>query len=244
MAGDAIGLGGIKPAGELLGAADADEAAPLCLDAVEGELCHRLVVWAMEDGFRFDPEHFQGLSRASPFHAFQQAVHRRNPEFCPPPCPRAGMPLPVAAAAHAAASVPSLVPARGGRGGCNYGHVDSAPANAGCFVVHEGRLLTELDGVRYAIPGGQTDWHEPSRCTAHRGTLEKTGRLAAPRGLLAVARDGSRIYRCELLRRSPIRGHDLENSRAVWMTPDEVRATAEHGLFHSPEAARFADWMR
>jgi len=57
-----------------------------CLDAAKGEVCHRLVLWAMDDGLRLHAEKFPGLTRASPFPAFQKLLHVQHPEFCPPPC--------------------------------------------------------------------------------------------------------------------------------------------------------------
>jgi len=217
------------------------EAEALCLDAAQGEMCHRLVVWAMEDGLRLHPNSFTGLTRASPFHAFQQAMHRRNPEFCPPPCMKDVVPT-----AHPAALAP-LVSTHGSYGSCNYGHADSAPGHAGCFVVHKGRLLTEkltYDGMRYDIPGGQTDWKEPARCTAHREVFEETGYNVAPREMLAVVRNNFRIYRCELVQRHPIGGHDHEISWVGWMSPGEIRDKVRRGQFRFPEAARYADWVR
>lgn len=57
-----------------------------CLTAAEGEVCHRLVLWAMEDGIRLQPALFEGLTATSSFEAFQAAMHEQAPEFCPAPC--------------------------------------------------------------------------------------------------------------------------------------------------------------
>jgi len=241
---NASDLVGMAATGELVDGHDADGVENLCLDVAMGEVCHRLVIWAMEDGLRLYPGSFAGLTRASPLQAFQQVMHQRNPELCPAPCLRDVVTLePLARPASLAPTVST----HGSYGSCNYGHADSTPGHAGCFIVHNGRLLTEkltYDGMRYDIPGGQSDWHEPARCTAHREALEETGYNVAPRELLAVVRNNFHIYRCELLQANPIKGHDHEISWVGWMSPGEVRENVRQHRFRFPEAARYADWMR
>jgi len=222
-----------------------------CLDAAKGEVCHRLVLWAMDDGLRLHAENFKGLSRASPFAAFQKLLHSQHPEFCPPPCAAGDSSATVAPTLEVAAAEavvpPAFSPVMSSRGSCNYGYGDSSPGHAGCFIVRGGRLLTTkltYDGMRYDIPGGQTDWREPARCTAHRETLEETGYNAAPRELLAVVRNNFHIYRCELLQGSPVRGHDHEISWVGWMSYGELRDRAARHRFRFPEATHYADWLR
>jgi len=241
---NATDLEHVAAAGELVDGHSADGVESLCSDAATGEVCHRLVVWAMEDGLRLYPESFTGLTRASPFQAFQQVMHQRNPELCPSPC--LSDVVPIGSLERPAALAP-MVSTYGSHGSCNYGHIDSAPAHSGCFVVHNGRLLTEkltYDGMPYDIPGGQSDWHEPARCTAHREALEETGYNVAPKELLAVVRNNFHIYRCVLLQSNPIKGHDHEISWVGWMSPGEVREKVRQHSFRFPEAARYVDWMR
>lgn len=211
--------------------APVDSTQKLCLTTMKGELCHRLVLWAMQDGLRLHPERYAGLTRKSPLQAFQAVLHQRNPEYCPPPCDTAS---------------PLVAFGIGGRGGCNYGSEDTTPAHAGCFIVSGGRLLTTrlaYEGHRYDIPGGQTDGHEPARCTAHREALEETGYLAAPRELLAVVRNNFHIYRCYLLQSSPVQQRDHEASWVGWLTPSEIQEELHRHRWRFPEASRYAGWV-
>lgn len=48
------------------------------------------------------------------------------------------------------------------------------------------------------------------------------GYLARPRELLAVVRNGFHIYRCELIRGEPVKGHDHEISWVGWMDAGEI----------------------
>jgi len=206
----------------------------ICLDAVEGEMCHRLVTWIMEDGVRFDPEKYAGMSRATPFHEAQAVANAIHPDLCPRPCGAAPPAAPSAESDHEFIR-------------CDYGHEDSKPAHAGCFVVHNGRLLAErltYDGGKFDVPGGQSDWNEPARCTAFRETYEETGYLVAPRELLAVVRNDFHLYRCELLRPEPLKGHDHEISWVGWLSAGEVASKAAQGLWRFPEANRYANWIR
>lgn len=205
----------------------------LCLDAAEGELCHRLVQWILEDGVRLAPERYAGVSRSTPFHAAQAVAHSAHPDLCPRPCGKRPPPAPSTDAAHEV--------------NCDYGHQDSTPAHAGCVVVHDGKLLVErltYDGEKYDIPGGQTDWHEPSRCTAYRETYEETGYVVAPRELLAVVRNDFHVYRCELLRAEPLKGHDHEISWVGWLDADEVAEKVSQGAWRFPEANLYVNWLR
>jgi len=209
-----------------------------CLDASKGELCHRLVTWIMEDGPRFDPGKYVGMNHSTPFHEAQAVAHTHYPDLCPPPCGKA--PPDVAPAGPSAESAHELI-------NCDYGHDDSKPAHAGCFVVHEGKLLAErltYDREKFDIPGGQTNWNEPARCTAYRETYEETGYLVAPRELLAVVRNDFHLYRCELLRPQPLKGHDHEISWVGWMDASEVDAKVSQHMWRFPEAHQYAGWLR
>jgi len=218
---------------------------PVCLDAAEGEICHRLVVWAVEDGLRLHAEEFAGLTRRSSFGAFQAVLHQRHPELCPAPCADAHSPAALSVEAAVLQPVFSFASTSGV--GCNYGRGGDLPAHAGCFVVRGGRLLaTKLtyDGRRYDIPGGQTNWREPARCTAHRETLEETGYNVAPRELLAVVRNNFHLYRCELLQSHPVMGHDHEISWVGWLSASDIQDRVRMGHWRFPEAYRYADWVR
>jgi len=216
-------------------------AEPLCLDAVEGEMCHRLVRWAMEDGARFNPEAYTGVNSSSPFNEVQAMVHAQHPDLCPQPCGAKAAEGPVAAAGGPTAeSAHESI-------GCDFDHGDSKPAHAGCFITRGGKLLAErltYDGSKYDIPGGQTNWREPARCTAYRETYEETGYLARPRELLAVVRNGFHIYRCELIRGEPVKGHDHEISWVGWMDAGEIGNRLSQRAWRFPEANRYASWLR
>jgi len=199
-------------------------------------MCHRLVRWAMEDGARFHPEAYAGVNSSAPFREVQAMVHAQHPDLCPRPC-----------GATAAEAVPAAGPAAESAMSCDYGHQDSKPAHAGCFITHNGRLLAErltYDGSKYDIPGGQTNWREPARCTAYRETYEETGYLAAPRELLAVVRNGFHIYRCELLRGDPVKGHDHEISWVGWLDAGEIHSRLSQRAWRFTEAARYTQWLR
>jgi len=212
-------------------------AAPeFCLDAEAGEMCHRLVTWIQEDGVRFDPEKYAGVTARTTFHEVQALAHTHHPDLCAPPCGKAP-------------PSPTGPEAEGDHGhiNCDYGHEDSKPAHAGCFVVHNGRLLAErltYDHEKYDVPGGQTNWREPARCTAYRETYEETGYLVAPRELLAVVRNDFHLYRCELLRPDPVKGHDHEISWVGWLDVNEIRAKASQHMWRFPESHRYAGWIR
>jgi len=212
--------------------------AGICLDAAQGELCHRLVTWLREDGARFDPAKYAGINRTTQFAQAQAMAHEHYPDLCPPPCgkipPEAPPDEPSAESAHEQIN-------------CDYGHGDSKPAHAGCFVVHNGRLLAErltYDREKLDVPGGQTNWNEPARCTAYRETYEETGYLVAPRELLAVVRNGFHLYRCELLRPEPLKGHDHEISWVGWLSAGEVASNAAQGMWRFPEANSYSGWIR
>ena len=77
-----------------------------------------------------------------------------------------------------------------------YDDPESPPANsikpsASAFVVHEGRLLLtrRSDNGNWSIPGGAQDPGESLSRTAQRETLEETGILVRPEGLVGVFTD-------------------------------------------------------
>mmetsp|Transcript_1572 Transcript_1572/g.4254 ORF Transcript_1572/g.4254 Transcript_1572/m.4254 type:complete len:325 (+) Transcript_1572:61-1035(+) len=203
----------------------------LCLDAQDGEMCFRFVQWMYEDGKRFYPEKYINVTKHMPFEEAQELAHSYFPEICPKPCRR----RPQGSIGAEAFGI-----------NCDFGHREEKPAHAGCFVVHEGRLLAErltYDGWKLDIPGGQTNWREPARCTAYRETYEETGYLVAPRELLAVVRNDFHLYRCELIRSEPVKGHDREISWVGWMDASEVSSKLWEGQWRFPEAHRYAGWL-
>mmetsp|Transcript_56241 Transcript_56241/g.163049 ORF Transcript_56241/g.163049 Transcript_56241/m.163049 type:complete len:318 (-) Transcript_56241:239-1192(-) len=209
--------------------------ADFCLDTVEGEMCHRLVTWIMEDGVRFDAAKYANLTRHTPFHELQAAAHALHPDLCPRPCGK--RPTEAGLAAESAHEFIN----------CDYGHEDPTPAHAGCFVVHNGRLLAErltYDGEKYDIPGGQTNWREPARCTAYRETFEETGYLVAPRELIKVVRNDFHVYRCELLRPEPLKGHDHEIAWVGWLGAGEISSKEAERMWRFPESRMYASWLR
>lgn len=76
------------------------------------------------------------------------------------------------------------------------GHEQTLPKGP---ALPRGKVLAErltYDGQKFDIPGGQTNWREPARCTAYRETYEETGYLVAPRELLAIVRTRGPLWRC------------------------------------------------
>mmetsp|Transcript_108314 Transcript_108314/g.316864 ORF Transcript_108314/g.316864 Transcript_108314/m.316864 type:complete len:215 (-) Transcript_108314:571-1215(-) len=132
-------------------------------------------------------------------------------------------------------------------GSCEYGRAgDQAPAHAGCIVTRGGRLLAirlTYDGRRYDIPGGQSNWREPARCTAQREALEETGYKVAPGRLLAVVRNKFHIYKCNLVESRPIKQPDHEVSWVGWLSRAEVKSQLRRHGWRFPEAHRYLQWL-
>jgi len=134
--------------------------------------------------------------------------------------------------------------------GCDYCDASESPMHAGCFVLRgDGRLLAirlTYDGRKFDLPGGQTNWREPPRCTAHRETYEESGFEVTPTELLDGNLHGGyfRLYRCVLLKERPSKRPDHEVSQLAWLSKDEVRDKLRRGLWRFPEASRYVDWMR
>eukprot|EP00429_Kryptoperidinium_foliaceum_P061410 CAMPEP_0176081682 /NCGR_PEP_ID=MMETSP0120_2-20121206/40858_1 /TAXON_ID=160619 /ORGANISM="Kryptoperidinium foliaceum, Strain CCMP 1326" /LENGTH=423 /DNA_ID=CAMNT_0017415449 /DNA_START=84 /DNA_END=1355 /DNA_ORIENTATION=+ len=242
------------------GANSRGEAAP-CASTVKGDVCHRLATWVQEDGLSLFPEQYIGLSRDSPLEAFQAAVHRLHPEYCPPPCGFATGPLRPQAAGgdsgftaatrsrlelHSAADGATALPEN-----CEYGRQDAVVADARCAVVRNGKLLVvRQDSGEYELPGGRPWGMEPARCTAHLRTLEGTGYHVAPRELAFVQPDGAHVYACDLvelrshLRRSgrsdaPAPGDDGKAERVGWLDKQDVLASLSWNARHSAQAEAF-----
>jgi len=57
-----------------------------CRSTVEGEDCHKQVLWAMQTGVHEHPEWYPGLDAASSAEDFQSLLHQRDPASCPQPC--------------------------------------------------------------------------------------------------------------------------------------------------------------
>lgn len=176
--------------------------------------------------------------------------HRSKPHNCTGPCvrrqPSAVEERPVAVSQQEAEKP---IVATSGHGDCPFGghSDDQRPGHAGCFVVRDGRMLAirlTYDGNRFDIPGGQTNWNEPARCTAYREALEETGYRVNPRELLAVVRGGFHIYRCDLVQDKPFRQHDHEVSWVGWLSRDEVQSRISANTWRFPEAHRYAEWLR
>lgn len=58
----------------------------LCHTAVQGEECHREVLWAMLTGIREHPDWYSGLSSGSSFEEFQNSLYQGTHSECPEPC--------------------------------------------------------------------------------------------------------------------------------------------------------------
>lgn len=121
--------------------------------------------------------------------------------------------------------------------------------HAGCFVIKDGKLLAikiTYGGRDFDVPGGQTNWREPASCTAHRETYEETGYEVTPTGLLAggLHNGGFNLYRCSLLRDTPVKGPDHEVSGVYWLTPTEVDEKVRRGEWRFPEASQYVGWMQ
>mmetsp|Transcript_51845 Transcript_51845/g.150606 ORF Transcript_51845/g.150606 Transcript_51845/m.150606 type:complete len:276 (+) Transcript_51845:1-828(+) len=111
------------------------------------------------------------------------------------------------------------------------------PANAGCLVQDDGKVLV----VRHSwgaldIPGGTADGAEPPDQTATRETFEETGYRAVAAGLKEVRPNGFHIFNCTLQPPyHPVGAPDPHEvaeviwlpkpqlwSAGVWRFPDEV----------------------
>lgn len=120
------------------------------------------------------------------------------------------------------------------------------------IVERDGRfLLVEEEteaGIVINQPAGHLEEHEGLLDAVMRETLEETGWHFRPTELLGVYRWRSPksgvtylrfAFRGELGRHEPERPLDAGILRALWLTPDEVRATqARH---RSPQVARCVD---
>lgn len=71
-------------------------------------------------------------------------------------------------------------------------------ANAGCLVIHQGRVLMvrELSG-KISLPGGTSEAGETAQCTAWRETFEETGYRVHVGRRQAVFVNGFNLFRCE-----------------------------------------------
>ena len=72
-------------------------------------------------------------------------------------------------------------------------------ANAGCIVIHRGKMLAiqSLRG-KLSIPGGSSDNDESASCTAIRETLQETGLRIRPEKLESVWPNDFHMYSCRL----------------------------------------------
>lgn len=101
-----------------------------------------------------------------------------------------------------------------------------APANAGCFIIDEGRLLVIRDQTsKLSIPGGGKEAGESPQCTAHRETWEETGLDVTPTDLVAVFDNGFHLFNCTLHEGSgevdpPLR---FEVQEAFWLAPEDFQ---------------------
>lgn len=57
---------------------------------------------------------------------------------------------------------------------------------------------------------------------------------------VAPDRNDFHVYRCELLRAEPLKGHDHEISWVGWLDADEVAEKVSQGAWRFPEALREA----
>ncbi|UTA46962.1 NUDIX hydrolase [Simiduia sp. 21SJ11W-1] len=74
------------------------------------------------------------------------------------------------------------------------------PANAGCLIVHQGRVLVvEQWGGALAFPGGGFNVGESPSCTAARETYEETGMAVMVEQLQHTFTNGFQLYQCTLL---------------------------------------------
>jgi len=108
--------------------------------------------------------------------------------------------------------------------------------NAGCLLVHEGRLLVVRDRKSGALgfPAGKPLGDEAAACTAHRETWEETGLDVRVEALLRTYDYEAPfyLYRC--------RGLLPQNGPVTW----QVQGVAEAEIVHlrAPNELTTADW--
>ncbi len=105
------------------------------------------------------------------------------------------------------------------------------PANAGCLIHAEGRLLMVRDRLsgKLGFPAGGSRSPEPSQCTAHRETWEETGYTVAVGRQLAEFGGGFRLYLCHIVSGPEVRDNLprppqalLEIEEILWRQPHQL----------------------
>lgn len=107
--------------------------------------------------------------------------------------------------------------------------VSHAIGNAGCLVVHDGRMLVVRDrrSGRLGLPAGAREPGEAAQCTAARETWEETGFRVRVGGELARFGRDFFLYRCHLAEPEavvepaevPLSGR-LEIESVHWLRPE------------------------
>lgn len=108
---------------------------------------------------------------------------------------------------------------------CPYADRNETAANAGCLIVHKGKVMTvQQRSGKYNMPGGTSDDGETSSCTAYREVFEETGHQVVVNELLAEFDNGFRLYACDSIH--PDQGFDpvnpLEIKSVQWSDPEEL----------------------
>jgi 8-oxo-dGTP pyrophosphatase MutT (NUDIX family) len=102
------------------------------------------------------------------------------------------------------------------------------PKAAGCFVVHNDRLLLVRNATGWSLPAGSMESGEDTRRAAERETLEEAGvRVRAGAVQCVVPSRHFVAHQCERLDDAPPEHDGVETFDARFMSLDEVTAIPE-----------------
>lgn len=103
------------------------------------------------------------------------------------------------------------------------------PANAGCLVIQQGRVLMTLERSGHiSLPGGTRSAGETAQCTAFRETWEETGVAVTVGQVIRRFDNGFVLFHCSAPAADPdaalAPGQPLETPAAYWLSDRELDA--------------------